>query len=76
MTALAVEWSYPDARLMPSLELLGFEEPADAKRQLPDLASAGVCEPGELRAWRMIAGRLDAAVRAKRERADKQDRKS
>jgi hypothetical protein len=61
---------------MPSLELLSFEEPANAKRQLPDLANAGVCEPGELRALWRIAGRLDGAVRAKRERADKQDRKS
>lgn len=56
---------------MPSVELLSFEELANAKRQLRDLANAGVCEPGELRTLRRIAGRLDAAVRAKRERADK-----
>jgi hypothetical protein len=76
MTALAVEQSYPNARLMPSLELLSFEEPANAKRQLRDLANAGVCEPSELRTLWTIADRLDAAVRAKRERADKQGRKS
>jgi hypothetical protein len=58
---------------MPSLELLSFEELANAKRQrqLRDLANAGVCEPSELRTLWTIADRLDAAVRAKRERADK-----
>jgi hypothetical protein len=56
---------------MPSLELLSFEELANAKRQLRDLANAGVCEPNELRTLWTIADRLDAAVRAKRERADK-----
>jgi hypothetical protein len=60
----------------PSLELLSFEGPANARRQLRDLATAGIREPSELRMLWTIAGRLDAAVRARRERADKQGRKS
>ena len=49
------------------LELMTFDELAQARRLVRDLANTGVCNPHELKHLWTVADRIDEAATAKRQ---------